>query len=84
MSSQTQTETFVLQTQAPVESTIERQTADQTLETHEPPEVKWLQPKIFSCGLSFFVAGFNDGSLGAIIPYMIRSYNIETNKVAIV
>ncbi|GAD96955.1 hypothetical protein PVAR5_5623 [Paecilomyces variotii No. 5] len=84
MSSQTQTETFVLQTQVPGQSSVERQTVGQGLENHEPPEIKWFRPKIFSCGLSFFVAGFNDGSLGAIIPYMIRSYNIETNKVAIV
>lgn len=84
MSSQTQTETFVLQTQAPIESVSERPVVVEGSQDNVSSESKWLRLKIFSCGMSLFVAGFNDGSLGAIIPYMIRSYGIETNKVAIV
>jgi len=32
--------------------------------------------KLASCGVSFFVAGVNDGSLGALLPYIIRSYGL--------
>lgn len=34
--------------------------------------------KLISCGASFFVAGVNDGSLGALLPYIIRSYGLTT------
>jgi hypothetical protein len=30
-----------------------------------------------------FVAGVNDGSLGSLIPYVIRTYDIGTNMVAV-
>ena len=39
--------------------------------------------KIISAGYSFFCAGINDGSLGPIIPYLLQSYNIDTNYVSI-
>lgn len=32
--------------------------------------------QLISCGVSFFVAGVNDGSLGALLPYIIRSYGL--------
>jgi hypothetical protein len=32
--------------------------------------------QLTSCGVSFFVAGVNDGSLGALLPYIIRSYGL--------
>ncbi|KAK4151845.1 bypass of stop codon protein 6 [Chaetomidium leptoderma] len=38
--------------------------------------------KLISTGFSFFVAGVNDGSLGALIPYVIRSYGITTALVS--
>jgi len=34
--------------------------------------------QLTSCGVSFFVAGVNDGSLGALLPYIIRSYGLTT------
>lgn len=34
--------------------------------------------QLISCGVSFFVAGVNDGSLGALLPYVIRSYGLTT------
>ena len=34
--------------------------------------------QLMSCGVSFFVAGVNDGSLGALLPYTIRSYGLTT------
>ena len=45
--------------------------------------VKWEYLKIFSAGVSFFVAGINDGSLGSIIPYLLKEYAISTNMVSI-
>lgn len=38
--------------------------------------------KLFSAGFSFFVAGINDGSIGALIPYVIRDYDISTAIVS--
>lgn len=42
-----------------------------------------LYLKMFSAGYSFFVAGINDGSLGPIIPYLLREYNISTGTVSL-
>jgi hypothetical protein len=77
MSTQTQTESIVLHTRASAE-TPENEAQDRT-----PPEIKWMYTKILSAGVSFFVAGVNDGSLGSIIPYVIRTYGIGTNMVAV-
>jgi hypothetical protein len=38
--------------------------------------------KLFSAGFAFFVAGINDGSIGALIPYIIRGYGINTAIVS--
>ncbi|PYI31138.1 MFS transporter [Aspergillus indologenus CBS 114.80] len=55
----------------------------------EPPEpsiadTRWRYVRILSAGFSFFVAGVNDGSLGSLIPYVIRSYHVSTNLVVVV
>jgi hypothetical protein len=34
--------------------------------------------RMISCGVSFFVAGVNDGSLGALLPYVIRTHGLTT------
>ncbi|KAK0386437.1 hypothetical protein NLU13_6274 [Sarocladium strictum] len=34
--------------------------------------------RITSAGFSFLVAGVNDGSIGALLPYVMRDYNINT------
>jgi hypothetical protein len=39
--------------------------------------------KLFSAGFSFFVAGTNDGSIGALMPYILSSYHIGTSFIAI-
>lgn len=39
--------------------------------------------KLFSAGFSFFVAGVNDGSMGALLPYMLKEYHIGTSFIAI-
>ncbi|KAL4807513.1 major facilitator superfamily domain-containing protein [Aspergillus unguis] len=51
---------------------------------HEEPVPRLLLLKLISSGLSFFVAGLNDGSLGALIPYIREQYDIDTNMVSIV
>jgi hypothetical protein len=38
--------------------------------------------QLTSCGVSFFVAGVNDGSLGALLPYVIRSYGLTAAIVS--
>ncbi|UKZ86628.1 uncharacterized protein TrAFT101_002451 [Trichoderma asperellum] len=38
--------------------------------------------RLISAGFSFFVAGTNDGSIGALIPYVIREYNVSTAIVS--
>ncbi|KAF3398037.1 Bypass of stop codon protein 6 [Penicillium rolfsii] len=78
---QTQTESFILPTRAPDRPASEQPTILRELE--EPPQPKWLYPKIISAGLSFFMAGVNDGSLGSLIPYVTRSYSIDTNMVSV-
>lgn len=85
MSTQTQTntETLILQARPPAKSTSEEPTIPREPEAEEPRQQKWQYPKIISAGFSFFVAGVNDGSLGSLIPYVIRSYSIDTNMVAI-
>lgn len=42
------------------------------------------QMKLASAAFCFFNAGVNDGALGAIIPYILRSYSISTSWVAII
>jgi fucose permease len=39
-------------------------------------------PKLLSTAFSFFTAGTNDGSLGALLPYILRSYGITTALVS--
>jgi hypothetical protein len=46
-------------------------------------EIPHATPKLLSAGFSFFVAGTNDGSIGALIPYMIESYKIDTSLIAV-
>ena len=38
--------------------------------------------KLMSCGFAFFVAGINDGSIGALIPYVIRQHDLTTAIVS--
>ncbi|KAL2808255.1 major facilitator superfamily domain-containing protein [Aspergillus granulosus] len=48
-----------------------------------PPIPRLLLLKLISSGFSFFVAGVNDGSLGALIPYIRQEYDINTDMVSI-
>ncbi|KAI0379911.1 MFS general substrate transporter [Hypomontagnella monticulosa] len=40
--------------------------------------------KLIVAGYSFFCAGVNDGTLGPLIPYIIRSFGIGTGEIAII
>jgi hypothetical protein len=58
------------------------QTPDQSLDIEPltPTEVPYV--RIFSVCFCFFIGGVNIGSLGAVIPYMIRDYNVSTAVVS--
>lgn len=51
---------------------------------HEETLSRPILLKLLSCSFSFLFAGTNDGSLGALIPYILRTYNISTKYVAII
>ncbi|KAF2838125.1 MFS transporter [Patellaria atrata CBS 101060] len=40
--------------------------------------------KLLSCGFCFFFAGTNDGAIGPLVPYMLRTYHISTGSIAII
>lgn len=46
-------------------------------------EVKVPIFKVFTGGFSFFCAGVDGGTLGPLIPYIIKSFTIGTGDVAI-
>ena len=51
----------------------------------EPPKIKLTMKnmlKLTSAGFCFYVAGVNDGSVGALIPYVIHEYGINTAIVS--
>ena len=54
--------------------------AHDTIATEPLPE-RAIRLKMISSGFSFFVAGVNDGSLGALIPYFMVSYRINSSSV---
>jgi hypothetical protein len=39
--------------------------------------------KVIAASISFFFAGNNDGSLGALTPYILRTYSVGTEYVAL-
>lgn len=51
----------------------------------QPAEEKLDRKMIFklcSAAFCFYVAGVNDGSLGALVPYIIREHDINTAIVS--
>ncbi|KAL0935608.1 glucose and galactose transporter [Colletotrichum truncatum] len=40
--------------------------------------------KLVAAGFAFFVSGINDGSVGPLLPYMLRDYDISTAVVSII
>ena len=55
-----------------------------TAASSSPSDRKPEKLKLLSCCLCFLVAGLNDGSLGALVPYFLRQYSIGENFVGIV
>lgn len=49
----------------------------------EAPLTFPVMMKLSSAAFAFFTAGTNDGSLGALVPYIIRDYNVETGSISI-
>ncbi|KAK4141532.1 uncharacterized protein C8A04DRAFT_39036 [Dichotomopilus funicola] len=74
-----------LGTPARVVRTVEPLEDNNTLrpELNEPPKRnRATLLKLLSASFSFFVAGVNDGSIGALIPYFMRQYGISTTVVS--
>jgi hypothetical protein len=75
------------------DSKYERQTTQSVPEPEPParvlapatttPLASQVKLKMISCCLSFFFAGTNDGSLGALLPYMLQSYDVSTGLVIV-
>lgn len=60
------------------------QDARQVVSAEQPePLSRKVVLKILSSGFSFFVAGSNDGSLGALVLYILRSYKVGTSFISI-
>ncbi|KAF2209949.1 hypothetical protein CERZMDRAFT_113662 [Cercospora zeae-maydis SCOH1-5] len=73
--------TTVVETPTKAPETHELRTADEdTIEAGAAPAQNL---KISSAAIAFFNAGINDGSLGALIPYILRHYDISTGWMAI-
>ena len=64
-----------------IHSTAQTQIPSQ--ETPPKPVVLRRNMKLLSAGFSFFVAGTNDGSIGALLPYIIQYYNVNTSLIAV-
>ncbi|ROT42591.1 MFS general substrate transporter [Sodiomyces alkalinus F11] len=51
----------------------------------EPPKIGFdVHFKIAATGLSFFVSGINDGSIGPLMPYFIRDHTLSTAVVSVI
>lgn len=89
MVSHTETETIVLETRGAPCDAKDRPHDKLGLQS-EPTtndsatKVNRYYLKLLGSGFSFFVAGVNDGSLGALLPHVLRTYDIGTNLVIVV
>jgi hypothetical protein len=70
--------------QGVLQNPTERLPGDVNEPSHEKGLDRATYLKLISAGFSFIVSGCNDGSVGALIPYMIREYNISTALVSVV
>ncbi|KAF4964518.1 hypothetical protein FSARC_7583 [Fusarium sarcochroum] len=83
MATTTQTETsapeaFELRQESLVRASLSDNEPPRT--SNKPSTAELL--KILSAGFSFFVAGVNDGSIGALVPHIIRDYGVTTAIVS--
>ncbi|KAJ4262940.1 hypothetical protein NW762_006553 [Fusarium torreyae] len=83
MATTTQTETrapeaFELRPESPAQTSLNENEPPHS--ANKPSTADLL--KILSAGFSFFVAGVNDGSIGALVPHIIRDYDVTTAIVS--
>ncbi|KAI1824681.1 MFS general substrate transporter [Xylaria intraflava] len=63
------------------ESSSEQQLSE-TQSIHREPATPFF--KLIVAGYSFFCAGVGDGTLGALVPYILSSFHIGTGEIAII
>lgn len=85
MATATQTETSSVP--ATFELQSQHESPRNSLHDPEPEHVSDKPSKadllrIMSVAFSFFVAGVNDGSVGALVPHVIRDYKVTTAIVS--
>src|SRR5438477_2099384 len=76
---------MTLLTTSNTEDRLERQpeTPSTVVSEAQSPLTLPVALKLGSAAFAFFVAGVNDGSLGALLPYALRGYHISTGSVAV-
>lgn len=67
----------------PVSQDLEEQTPVPVSSNPPSDSISLPRLKLLSAGFSFFVAGTNDGSMGPLLPYILKDYRITTSFVAI-
>src|ERR1700722_2536376 len=75
---------MTLPTTSNAEDRLERQpeTPSTAVAEAQSPLKLTIALTLGSAAFAFFVAGVNDGSLGALLPYALRGYHIGTGSVA--
>ncbi|KAF2475410.1 MFS general substrate transporter [Lindgomyces ingoldianus] len=69
----------------PILNTSSRHPAQRVNPTQEETDLTQANIlKIIAAGFSFFFAGTNDGSLGALTPYILRTYHVGTEYIALI
>jgi len=69
--------------------TVQPLSLDNILNTHEADDAEdrgLTRPvalKLMCAGFSFFCAGVNDGALGTLIPYFLKTFNLGYGLVII-
>ena len=67
----------------PVQAEAEPTNTEGRIINEETALTKKTLLKVIAASISFFFAGNNDGSLGALTPYILRTYNVGTEYVAL-
>lgn len=82
MSTTTQLDPVLVSDATELQTRLERTAGEEPVSPHTDIDSSKSEAKtylkIVSAGFSFFVAGVNDGSLGALVPFVIRDYGINT------
>lgn len=66
-----------------IDSTPEQANEGPELANNTSEMTKMNMLKIVAAGFSFFFAGTNDGSLGPLVPYILRTYHVGTQYIAL-